>query len=1349
MECELDGGNNTGVCIGGIVAQANQSIIRNCSVTNLKAIVNRDIDSIYLGGIMGNGEYVSVTNCFAQGIDFNVTQVVSVGGIGGIVGRNNSGKIQYCYSTGNIKADGARIGGIYGNVSSIVKNNYSLVNIQAEADYIGGIGGYDGNTGNSSTSYNLYIGNIYNKKTTTYTNRIIGSNTTELYNYAYNEQLIDGYVSKSNIKGTNILEKEELFSMDTYKSLLEFDNNFNYDGINYGILPKLYNANRTELLPNQIDNKILEYKYNIDSVKVEKSDVNQALIRVVIDNPNSIKITGIEIEYMNVQIQKNENQDGKTYLDLIGVAEKAYDNYKITSITCEIDGEKKKIEQQAKVEVQFYKEIKNIEDWQAIDPSSLENYRLTADLDFKNVINPKINIKVGRLEAGIETKTIKNLDINLDGRLEGLIKEVRTSINNINFENINITNTISNQNYTGIIAKNLGNIENLKFKDIKIDAKNMNNVAMIAYSQSSKISNIYLENIECYGKSYTAGLVARTKDSISNVEAKNVKVESTQSSVGAVAGECTGFCNDITVSSSNIKGLDYVGAIFGYGMGWNLESTNNVINGRSYVGGVAGKIEWNGSNKKQVSKDNQIYGTGYTIGGIAGFCGLMLGPGIVSNCIIEGTSVSSNGVGGIFGYNQAGMSNCYIMNSTIKSKGSSVGAILGILESSMGRSFAENCTVEGYSYIGGAVGQYKRGSMDRIYNNSNVIATSHGAGGLVGYLNNKNMTNVSYTSSIKNCYVAGAQVTSISQVGGLIGCTEEDLYNDTFYSNNYIEAYLESQNPFVSMGIGNNLSRNSNLGNTYIYKYSTINGEFINEYNDSFSENQYLNSEQLKTNSTYTNILKWSKTAFDYNSLKNNKYPYIAGVENHSGLDIPTDPIQTRMAVFKRNIDENIKIPNMNIYVVDVNKINIEFSEISPKIYFTYEIDNNESERIYIDKKTYTFNYDFITPVKIKISNGITTKIKEINPNDTQKQIENLDNECYFLSNETLYKTDEVKGEKFVNIYKGKVLSKDGYVYDLRTLEKVYDYKTEKISYQEEKPLKEYEYENMKIYTYGSYSIIKTEDKQTERNQRIFIKNGKLSIIDGNLDMVIDGIIIDNYNEKEYQTILGTDGKMYDLKEKINYPDDFENVGIKNITNNLETESKLIIVQYENGRIYIFNYITGEKIYDNEIKVDISLIEYIKDKMNIEQIIIKDTEESYKESKNLEQKLTKMPIEKLMETIEETTNTTNEAINKKDNVTNTNTNTQTMSYTNNKYISVYDSTNEKFVVYNTNEIFDMDKEEIVSENVKIESQIQLSQYYFSSSNKQISKKINGLIWIIITIIIIMISLVILYKRRSS
>ena len=106
-------------------------------------------------------------------------------------------------------------------------------------------------------------------------------------------------------------------------------------------------------------------------------------------------------------------------------------------------------------------------------------------------------------------------------------------------------------------------------------------------------------------------------------------------------------------------------------------------------------------------------------------------------------------------------------------------------------------------------------------------------------------------------------------------------------------------------------------------------------------------------------------------------------------------------------------------------------------------------------------------------------------------------------------------------------------------------------------------------------------------------------------------------------------------------------------------------------------------------------------------------------------------------------------MNKKDNVTNTNTNTQTMSYTNNKYISVYDSTNEKFVVYNTNEIFDMDKEEIVSENVKIESQIQLSQYYFSSSNKQISKKINGLIWIIITIIIIMISLVILYKRRSS
>lgn len=56
---------------------------------------------------------------------------------------------------------------------------------------------------------------------------------------------------------------------------------------------------------------------------------------------------------------------------------------------------------------------------------------------------------------------------------------------------------------------------------------------------------------------------------------------------------------------------------------------------------------------------------------------------------------------------------------------------------------------------------------------------------------------------------------------------------------------------------------------------------------------------------------------------------------------------------------------------------------------------------------------------------------------------------------------------------------------------------------------------------------------------------------------------MDTYNGKEYETVLGTNGKMYDLKEKLNYPENFKNEEIASIGNNLNTDKKEIEVLYK------------------------------------------------------------------------------------------------------------------------------------------------------------------------------------------
>ena len=1201
---------NQDAYIGGIVANIENSDIINSSVSNLNIKNTIQIKSNATGGICGIANNSRIYNCWAYNINYKIINVLTSEGIGGIVGKfMNNGELKNCYSEGNIVTESSNVGGIVGRVlSSNIKiyNTYSLVNIESEGEYIGGI------VGITSAGYNIYnniaIGNLYAIQATNNLGRVNGDGESFSNNYAYKNQLINGYEG-TNTENVNILSKDKLIDKKTYINNVGFDENFNYDQLQVGNLPKLMDTDKKELLKYQPD---ISLEGDMEKLAIEdlsyQKEINKVRIRLEIKA--NIVAKNINISDMEAKIINQINRDNSTYIEIEANPIKYLDSYKISTITYEVDNAVKEAELGIKLDVSFYKEIYTYEDWQNIDENSYENYMLMQDIDFEGKTNIKYNLKINRLIS--EGKSLKNITLSSNNQYFGIIKQIKSELTGIKFENINITCSKANGNYVGIVLFSNASISDIEFKDIKINANNIGYVAPIC-SSLNKIENVTINNIEVYGKNYVAGLVSTINQlgTIKQVEGNTIKIEA-GTYVGGILG--TSFDSSIAVDNIyldnvNISGENYVGGITGNSSIQSSEIKNSNITGASYVGGITGYLSHreNGGNYPTLMVDEcYISGTSQNIGGIAGnlnFVNNVLK--IVKNSIIEGLTTKSNNVGGIVGYAQYMMNYCEVINTQIISKGSNVGGISGVYSNEgCNNSLVVNCKIEGYSNVGGIVGSTEGNvSFHNNYVNSNVLATGTNAGGIIGYLANKDMTSTYNTSYVFYSYFANGKISAPVNVGGIIGKIEEKLYNPaSYYYSNYVEADISSDNDiYVSLGIGSMPTEDLYLSNTYFYKYSTINGNNPNAQNEEYIlEDRYLVEEDLKKQDTYTSKLKWITSAWNYTMLQNNKYPTInnRNLPNQEGIDIPKDS--------EHNLAE----------IADTQSLN-----------------NTEEETLQIPEQTF-------------------------------------------------------------------------------------------------------EYAGKQITTYSNYSIIEdAEGNSVKRDTKLYLKDGNLFALSPDMDMVDGNFIIDSYNGKEYETVLGTDGKLYDLKEKITYPENFKNEDIKSIGNNLNTEEKEVEVTYNNGDKIKFNYQTGETISEEKLDENkTGLIEFIQDKLETEESAITTNEEGYKNTKELIQKLQEVPIEKA----EEIQNNANTQENQ----------TEEQSGNSANYITTYNATSDSFEIYNEEDLLSTTKQTVETENSKIEKN-NLSNFYSTQISKAPEKAGKTAIYVIIIAVIIILVLLIRYNINKS
>ena len=814
------------------------------------------------------------------------------------------------------------------------------------------------------------------------------------------------------------------------------------------------------------------------------------------------------------------------------------------------------------------------------------------------------------------------------------------------------------------------------------------------------LKNINIENVS---------LIRKVENEIENINFENINILSNNNSnnigvISNLSGNMNNInCKDITIKASNTDSVGIVGINFGNIMKINMENVN--ILGKNYVGGLTG-ISSSKINDVTANKIT-IRGKDYT-GGIVGELSANIENVNITSLNLEG----NNYVGGIIG----NIPN----NATI-----------------FFELFVNDSEIHGNSYVGGIEGKvYGYGGGRKGIYNSNIIGKGNYIGGITGNPGSGHR----YEHEVKNCNIKGIGIKS-NYVGGLYGENIGGI-RDSRVTNCTIEASGDNVG-CLSGSISSEINRMyyRNYVEKSIVKGNDKVGGAFGKTNGCDISNNYINAEVI---------------------VKEGNVGGLIGYLNNSNMTSVNNKSVVKENYFVGNINGNSNVGGLigniaqELYMPELyctsNYIEARIqSESNANV--SLGIGNMPNQNQYLNN-TYFYKY---------------SSINEKNPDEQ--------NEIFIQPDKYLEENDLKRKETYTNKLNWKLQWNYNTINFGRypTINSVFDDEQgiplpkdeENIIYSElenntDKLLYSFNYNGKNIRNYGIYSVIQSEDgsEVIRKDIQLYAKDGNLYGLPVELDLgnseiklVERNFIIDSYNGTEYETVLGIDGKLYDLKEPLRYPENFVNNNIESIGNNLDyvstnngsisKEENLHEVQvtYKNGDKVKFNYQTGEIISSIEEKSNkIGLLDYLQEKIseigNTNSGTLQRTTSKYEKSKVLQSKLEKVPVE---EALKEQSNNTN----KIENITNGENDKANNSLKEKRYISIYDAKKDDYQIYQEEELLDTSKQEVVSENEKIEAN-NLKEYYASEGKSK--NKNMGILWITLSIVGVVIILFAIKKR---
>lgn len=191
--------------------------------------------------------------------------------------------------------------------------------------------------------------------------------------------------------------------------------------------------------------------------------------------------------------------------------------------------------------------------------------------------------------------------------------------------------------------------------------------------------------------------------------------------------------------------------------------------------------------------------------------------------------------------------------------------------------------------------------------------------------------------------------------------------------------------------------------------------------------------------------------------------------------------------------------------------------------------------------------------------------------------------------------TAQTLSGSYITIYNGHALSEDGSVIDVNGAGTI---RTAAGCTQlsQAVPMQSFDYGGYRIETYSKFAEVLNSDVVPKEAQILKGYTGNVGFIDGSMENIKDSVLLYTKDGNEYQTILGADGIMIDMfqGDNLNAPEDFKSSGIVYMTNNLNCNVPFVLVEYQNGGIVGYNYMTGEYLFDNSVKNVMSLLDYTK-----------------------------------------------------------------------------------------------------------------------------------------------------------
>lgn len=1295
--------------IGGLIGYGAYVNITNCTVNNLKIVANSNLQSIIIGGIAGYLNRASIFNSFVNNINIEATNITnstsSNSSIGGIAGRVDSGNIRYTYSSGNIDANIGTIGGITGSLNGVGASSiysYSLINISGSGTQVGGIvGSHYGSE--EYVNNNVSLGSIYTSVETNSIGRIVGYSADSISissNYAWNQQLINGMPS-TKTDGEVLKTQEELLTYDFWKWDAGFADigYFDFSELEKGYLPKLLSTTG-ELLPNQPNLTLDNPDILVTSITLDKR-ITDATILIEMSHDVDKEVKSVHIDGLNIlNVNKLISSGNTTTIELDVSPNLALDNYTLDKITYLVNGEEKTIEVNVRVSLQFYKDINSIEDWQKISSEVAENYRLNADLDFSNVQEINHDVMINRMEGIGDGHTIKNITIT-DQTNWHLIKSVYATLSNITFENITLTdssNSIaqSNRKYAIIELTNFANISNVKFKNITIQTYS-SYIGTVAQANSTQFTNITLDHITISGDSYLASLVSSGSGSnpIKNSTGSNITIVGTGNCIGGLVGYNPSWLYYISISDSNITGTQYVGAIAGNGAGNYMEVIDSTVTGVNYVGGSSGYIGSGGQFKVEV-KNSHIYGSGKYIGGLMGGNGNYIKSYVIDSTV-KGTSTNSKNVGGLVGTSRYAFDSSGIINTSVTSLGDNVGGLIG-LYSNEGASttatgdnmFVIDSEVIGANNVGGVAGYIDEGSATNTYiARTTIQTTGSNVGGFYGYSKNDAVLLSANYTRIQHSMIQNSTVIGNDNVGGLIGYVTSEL-NSPDFDDIYLDVNVQTSNVYgnANIGIGNHNPYISAINNLHVYENSMVNDKAVKELsNSNLSSDQLWTAADFHNPASYTLSKQWRLS-----DISNGYYPKLYGYNTTTLLDYQEDvplPMDTNGLSMFRLMSMYLfeEFPTYEVYTSGIDTINIEFLDTTSNAYFRIETADSVGDWMPITNRVYTLSYDFKTDFKVTLTDGRQTFSKEFKSDDLRFPASVYDDSYYYIEDGTLKGNQDTNLTDVIHVYKNYALKNNGEVYNLSLNQYDHNIQNNLVVLDQVKPLYESLQDNGYIRTYGNFTTVTNNNTEKVLDYQVISSNNTTSIVNEGLSNRKNMNIMDSYGNNEYHTILGTDGMLHDLKENIKVPNDFKNSKIKFMTDNIGHNNGFVIIQYEDGKLYGFNYRTGQKLFVTNTNTNQSVTDYLMDYFTSSKSVTNDTYQEYQESIKLKDQI----YESEKQESEENTLS-------KDN-----------------YVTSYNPITNDYEIYKQNTVLDVDVEEDISETQKIYQDMNLYHTYISSS----------------------------------